>query len=106
MSFIKKLRKIEQVDGLIRRKATGTPKDLARRINVAESTVYEYIKLMRDMGAPIEFDRFRNTYYYTSTTQFQVGFIIADEYIGKVQGGSRKIFSFINTLRNFQSHSI
>lgn len=107
MSFIKKLKKIERLDGLIRRKATGSPKDLARRIDVAESTIYEYIKLMRDMGAPIEFDRFGNTYYYTTTIQFQVGFVVVNnEYMVKAQGGSNKISGFINRLRNFQSHGV
>lgn len=101
MSFIQKIKRIERLDGLIRRKSTGSPRDLASRIEVAESTIYEYIKLMRELGAPIEWDKIRNTYYYTETTQFQFGFTIPNENSLEVQGGINKLSDFFIQLRNF-----
>ena len=47
MTFIEKIRLIERLDGLIRWKATGKPEDLASKLGVARSTVYELIECIR-----------------------------------------------------------
>lgn len=75
MRLIDKIQQLDRIDKLIRMKATGGPKELARKIGLGESTLYEYLKLMKEMGAPIEFSRTRNSYYYTADTTFHFGFV-------------------------------
>jgi DNA-binding IclR family transcriptional regulator len=57
--FINRFRK---VDDLIRRKATGTPAQLAEKLDIAESTLYQFLNVMKDLGAPIYYDKIRQSY--------------------------------------------
>ncbi len=66
---------LERCDGLIRRKATGRPNELAQRLGVSKSTLFEMINLMKDMGGPIEYCSARQCYYYTHETRFYFGFV-------------------------------
>lgn len=62
--------RLEYLDHLIRRKATGTPTELARKFGISERTVYDYIEVLRSLGAPITYDRVRNTYRYQNPGKF------------------------------------
>lgn len=68
------LERLERIDRLIRIKGTGTPAELAARLKMSERNIYQYLNLMRDMGAPIKFDPFRETYYYSEDGQFIICF--------------------------------
>ncbi|MEM6737495.1 MAG: HTH domain-containing protein [Bacteroidota bacterium] len=57
-------RRFERIDQLIRLKATGKPSELAERLEISESTLYEFIGLMKELGAPIQWDKKRNSYIY------------------------------------------
>ena len=74
MKFIEKMKQIERVDGLIRRKATGSPKELANRIGVSERTVYDCIETMKLMNAPIFYCRNCCSYCYEKKVRFSFGF--------------------------------
>ncbi len=91
MKFIDKLHAIERIDGLIRRKATGTPENLANLLGVSRRTVYEIIELMKEMNAPIEYSTIKRTYYYTTECNLTIGFISSR----KVNGGKN------NFLKDF-----
>jgi len=75
MKFIEKLQVIERVDGLIRRKATGSPSNLSRKLMVSERCVYDIISLMKSMEAPIYFCSSRNSYCYEYEVDLILGFI-------------------------------
>ena len=64
--------RITRIDNLIRMKATGTPAQLAERLGMSERSVYEYISLMKDLGAPIKFDSYRESYYYDEEGSFNI----------------------------------
>jgi predicted DNA-binding transcriptional regulator YafY len=64
MTFIKQLEVLERLHLLIKRKATGTPEQLASRFNVSLGTIYNLIKILRNRNLPIAFCRERQTYYY------------------------------------------
>jgi len=68
------LQRLERIDYFIRIKGTGTPAELARRLNMSERNVYQYLNLMREMGAPIKFCPFRQTYFYSEDGQFLTRF--------------------------------
>ncbi|MBC8032700.1 MAG: HTH domain-containing protein [Chitinophagaceae bacterium] len=66
--------RFKRIDQLIRIKGTGTPSQLAKRLGFSERTVYDYINTMKDMGAPIKYCNFRQSYYYEEDGFFQIGF--------------------------------
>lgn len=64
MAFLKYFLRVQQLDDLIRRKATGSPATLAKKMNLSRSVLMDYLQDMRKLGFPIKYDRHRNTYYY------------------------------------------
>ena len=72
--------KLEYLDELIRRKATGSPEELAQKLRMCERGVYNYIRLMKDLGATIKYCRKRNSYYYQSDGKFNFKFQVNDQF--------------------------
>lgn len=68
------LQRFARIDNLIQRKATGKPVDFARRLDISESTLYEYLSVMKNFGAPIRYCSIRCTYYYEEDGKFKVFF--------------------------------
>ena len=69
------LTRIETADNLIRRKGTGTPEQLARRLGLSKSSWYNLKTEMENRGAPILYSKTLRTYYYMEPGNFRVGFI-------------------------------
>lgn len=62
-------------NALIKRKATGSPADLARRFDISPSLVKKIIRCMREiLDAPIEYNRDRKSYVYTKEGIVKIGF--------------------------------
>lgn len=64
MTFFDHINRIKRLHALIRHKATGTPKDLADRMDVSRSTLFRHLDDLRSLGAPIAYEKDRQTYYY------------------------------------------
>lgn len=57
--------KLIYIEQLIKRKATGCPKELAKKVGLSERTLFEYLSfLKRELKAPIKFCKQRKSYYY------------------------------------------
>jgi predicted DNA-binding transcriptional regulator YafY len=69
------LHRLIRLDYLIHLKATGKPADCAHRIGISERSLYDYLKLLKEMGAPIKFSRNRGTYYYNEEGRFRISFL-------------------------------
>lgn len=68
------IQRFKQIDKLIAAKATGTPAEFAEKLDISESTLYEFLKVLKELDAPIEFDGKRNTYYYTCSGRMVIKF--------------------------------
>lgn len=68
------LERLSRIDHLIRIKGTGTPAQLAKRLNLSERSVYDYISFLKGLGCPIKFDSFRGSYFYEEEGCFIVAF--------------------------------
>ena len=73
------LYKIQQrllfLDKLISLKSTGTPKELAKRLNMTERAWYNLRdQLVNDLKIPIVYDHFHRSYIYTEQGNFVMGF--------------------------------
>lgn len=99
MTLLDKIKLIERVDSLICRKATGSPGELASKLELSERYVYKLINLMKDMGAPIFYCNSRRSYCYEVEVFFSVGFITKKNELAHIQGG--KAHSKLELLTQF-----
>lgn len=70
--FIERFKRIDQI---IANKSSGTPAQLAARLDISESTLYEFIGVMKELGAPIQYDKFNQRYLYEEEGHFNISFI-------------------------------
>ena len=65
------IRLIIRLNELITAEQTGSPKELASKLDISIRTVYNYIAFMkRDMKAPIIYDFQRLSYVYEEECEF------------------------------------
>lgn len=64
MTVFEQLSLLKRLDLLIRRKATGTPMQLARRLGVSRASVFRYLNELKSVGAPIQYCKVRQSYFY------------------------------------------
>ena len=74
MYLLKLQEQLTLLHNLIEKGATGTPKELAIKLDVAERTARNYVEQLREMGATICYCRTRQTYYYYSPVTFRFGY--------------------------------
>lgn len=79
MKLIEQLNQLKRFDALIRRKGTGRPIDLARKFDVSERTIYNYLAVLKELGAEIEYCSIRGSCLYsTANHQLHFGFLKPD----------------------------
>lgn len=65
------INKILRIDQLIENQSTGTPDELARKVELSERAVYNYLKFMKEeLNAPIVYSKAGGTYKYNSHGRF------------------------------------
>jgi hypothetical protein len=69
------LHRLIRLDHLIAHKSTGTPADCANKIGISERSLYDYLKILKEMGAPVRFSRDRRTYFYSEGGHFHISFL-------------------------------
>jgi len=75
MNLYGQIKRIEYIDFLIRTRATGTPAQLAHRLGISQSQLFQTIKTMKcDMEAPIGYSRYLQSYYYRDNVRFRCTF--------------------------------
>jgi biotin operon repressor len=87
MKFMEQMQLLDRLDKLIRRKATGNAQQLAERLNVSRRTVYNLLDALRGLGAPIDYCRHRESYYYTCEVKFQFEVCIEGKSSYLIKGG-------------------
>jgi len=68
------LNRLQRIDYLIRIKGTGSLGKLGKRLGLSRTSTYEYLKLMKEFGAPIKYCKYRETYYYDEEGSFVICF--------------------------------
>jgi hypothetical protein len=67
--------KLDRLDALVRRQATGSPEHLAERLGMLRSSLFEFIAFLRDeMQAPLRYSKKLNSYIYEYVPKFYLGF--------------------------------
>jgi biotin operon repressor len=90
MNVIDLKTEIDRLDKLIKLKATGSPKELAKKLGTTERTVYRIIKQLKEMGCPIFYDKARESYCYEKQGELTFKFTSQNpnnKAIDKIEGG-------------------
>lgn len=66
MPAIKYINRLKTIDRLIQLKMTGSPKELAIKLEISERQVFRYIENLQELGGKIEFDKLLNSYVYST----------------------------------------
>lgn len=74
MPAIKYINRLKRIDRLIKLHITGSPKELAEKLEISERQVYRYLDNLRELGAIIEFNKSQNSYVYTSDKEIHITF--------------------------------
>ncbi len=97
MKFSEEANLRERIHQLTRLKATGTPDQLARRLDMSKRNLFRTINEMRADGFPIVYDRLRERYYYEKEVVFEVKFYVAEKVEAqKITGG--EFFQFFDNF--------
>jgi predicted DNA-binding transcriptional regulator YafY len=70
--------RLEYLNQLIKKKSTGSPLELAQKMNVSERTTFYYLDTLKSLGADVKFSRTRNSYYYFVDGTFDFQFKKSD----------------------------
>lgn len=73
------IERLRYLDSLIQTKATGTVKQLSKKLGISVISVLKYISAMKEMGCPIKYCRRRNCYYYTEEGKVVLSFFEQDK---------------------------
>ena len=101
MKFAEQIERLQYLDKVIRKKKTGRPEVLARRLGVSRSQLYNLISYLNDIGMEVRFSRMQNSFYYNCPDkdleiQFSIK-IITDQKAHTIYGGGFVFFQSIKT---------
>ncbi|SMO59856.1 HTH domain-containing protein [Saccharicrinis carchari] len=99
---------MERIDKMIARKATGSPQELAERLNISRASLHRVIDVMKFFGAPIEYRISSQSYVYTCDVAFYCGFYakkLSGEELQAVNGGFAK-FKTLTNINTMQGLSL
>ena len=68
------IERFEKIDYLITKKSTGSPSEFAKKLDIGESTLYEYLNELKVKGAPILYNKYKETYFYEEEGKFKIIF--------------------------------
>ncbi len=94
MSLPEDINLVQQLDQLIRLKATGSPDKLAQKIGKSRRQVYRIINGMKRLGFPINYCRNRKTFYYEKKVSFIFEVCVIGEKESKTTIGGENFSSF------------
>jgi len=67
------IKKIDNINSLISRRKTGSPKVLANSVGISERMLYHFLKFMKEeLSAPIKYDKGGQTYLYDDTGELNL----------------------------------
>jgi predicted DNA-binding transcriptional regulator YafY len=72
MKLFEYLDRISIMHKLVSRQKTGTPEELAHRLGVSRTTLYELIDELRSRGAPIAYSKSAKTFFYRQPYDIEV----------------------------------
>jgi hypothetical protein len=72
MKSLEMIDRIRKMDSLIDKKVTGTTRELAKKINLSVSRLYDILIDFKELGVPVRYSRKQRTYLYQKTGKFKI----------------------------------
>lgn len=72
MRILDYMERLQTLTRLLKKEHTGSLTQMARNMGVHRLTVYNYMNELRAMGAEIEYDKKKNTYYLKKSFNIQL----------------------------------
>ncbi len=66
MKLLEQIERLNRLHQLIKYRRTGTPKELAGKLQLSTSMVYKLLEELKTKEVPIRYSKDLRTYYYTS----------------------------------------
>jgi predicted DNA-binding transcriptional regulator YafY len=76
MKFLCYVERLNRINKLIQKRATGNPAQFAETIGVSRTRLYEIIDELKSYGAPIIYDKSCNTFLYDQPYDVSVSFSV------------------------------
>ncbi len=95
MAFNDTFNRLERLAFLIQRKATGSPEELAERLEVSRRTVYNLIDILKGQGAEIKYCRERVSFYYAQPVKISFQLFSVDNEAGSIRGGQKFFANYL-----------
>ena len=89
MNSIKNLDRLKRLHTFIEQEATGTPKELSRKMNISQRLLFHLIDQLKDCDADIRYDRSRKTYHYLTDFKLHISisvFVISNNETTRIWG--------------------
>lgn len=95
MKLFTYIERINMMHKLIKQRRTGTPEELARRLGISVSRLYNILDELKLMDAPIVYSRQQLTYYYSEPFDITISveFRTLDGAQIRNIGGGQRLFS-------------
>lgn len=61
---------LARMDRMIRRRSTGSPVDFAGRLFISVRSLYNYLSVLKELGAPLQYSRTSESYFYKDQGRF------------------------------------
>ena len=98
--------KMMRLHSLIRRKSTGSPTQLAQKLDCAESTIHNWLRKIRDGGLPIKYCNERCSYVYDGEVQLNIRITLNGKDLTNIQDGLGPLTGILKnnfaTLKNLE----
>jgi len=72
MILFKQIELLQRIHKRIELSSTGSPEQFAKFLGISESRLYRIIDEMKDYGAPIDYSRQIETYYYKEAFEIDI----------------------------------
>jgi|JI10StandDraft_1071094.scaffolds.fasta_scaffold281025_2 hypothetical protein len=103
MKTIKQIERLREVHELIKLHKTGTPEFFANKLHISERQLYNCLEHLKEMDAPIQYDRKTHTYFYSESFDLLVNVTVQV----MVQNELRDIYAgFVYLHEGFMEHQI
>ncbi|MFN7910400.1 MAG: hypothetical protein ACK5QC_01170 [Bacteroidota bacterium] len=74
MDFVKQLERIKYIDFLITSQCASCPDSLSKKLNLTKRQLTNLVKIMKELGAPIEYNKRSKKYQYKENLFFFYGY--------------------------------
>lgn len=100
MNLLEDRHRLERLDQLIRLEVTGSPDELAEKMNVSRRTLFRTIESLKELGCPIYYNKHKNSYCYEYLGKLIIKFennLLDNEELNKINGGCGSFFYRVPT---------